>query len=80
MEEQKEQKVITNPIKAIRAFCVECCGGSPNEVKLCTAKGCQLYAFRHGKNPYRSKRTLTDEQKAEASERLRKARESKRAE
>ena len=72
-----DKKVITNPIKAIRAFCVDCCGGSAHEVSLCTSKNCQLYECRSGKNPYRSKRELTEEQKAAASERLRLAREKK---
>ena len=75
----EEKKLITNPIKAIRAFCVECCGGSAHEVSLCPAKECQLYEFRFGKNPYRSKREMSEEQKAAASERLRLAREKKNA-
>lgn len=66
---------IKNPVKAIRAFCIDCCGGSPNEVKLCTAPNCVLYPFRFGKNPYRTKRELTEEQKAVAAERLARARE-----
>lgn len=68
---------IRNPVKAIRAFCVECCGGSSNEVKLCPATECQLYAFRFGKNPYRTKREMSEEQKAAAAERLRRARKQK---
>ena len=67
----------TNPVKAIRAFCVECCGGSTNEVKLCTSSRCMLFPFRFGRNPYRTKRELSDEQKVENAERLRKAREKK---
>jgi len=78
-EEKKEKKLITSPMKAIRAFCVECCGGSAHEVSLCPAKECQLYEFRFGKNPYRSKREMSEEQKAAASERLRLAREKKNA-
>ena len=30
-----EEKIITNPIKAIRAKCLDCSNGSPNEVTLC---------------------------------------------
>lgn len=37
------------PIKAIRLFCLECCGGSSNEVKLCPSTTCSLYPFRLGK-------------------------------
>ena len=75
-----EKKPITNPVKAIRAFCLECVGGSPYEVDKCPCSDCQLFPFRHGKNPFRTKRELTDEQKAVMAERLAKARESKLAE
>ena len=75
MMNKSEENVITNPVKAIRAFCIDCCGGSSNEVKLCTAPKCALYPFRLGKNPYRTKRVMTDEQRAEATERLAKARQ-----
>jgi len=68
---------IKNPVKAIRAFCIDCCGGSYNEVKLCTAPNCALYPFRLGKNPYRTKREMTEEQRIAAAERLAKAREKK---
>lgn len=66
---------IRNPAKAIRAFCLECCGGRSSDVRDCTSSRCPLKPFRFGKNPYRAKRVLTDEQKAAARERLRKARE-----
>lgn len=72
-----EKKPITNPVKAIRAYCLSCVGGSSNEVKLCPVESCELYAFRFGKSPYRTKRVLTDEQKATMAERLKKAREAK---
>lgn len=67
----------TNPVKAIRQFCLECCGGSSAEVKSCPSINCNLYAFRLGKNPYRSKRVLTDEQKEAAKVRLAEARKKK---
>lgn len=70
-------KNATSPLKAIRLFCVECCGGSSNEVKLCPSEKCALHNFRFGKNPFRAKRELSDEQRAKAAERLRKAREHK---
>ena len=75
--EIEDGKPITNPVKAIRAFCIDCCGGSSNEVKLCTAPKCVLYPFRLGKNPYRAKRELTEEQRAAAAEHLAKARQNK---
>ena len=62
------------PMKAIRAKCLDCCCGSSNEVRLCTAESCPLHPFRLGKNPYRAKRELTDEQKATLAERLHKNR------
>lgn len=67
----------TNPVKAIRTFCLKCCGDSPTDVKFCNSKNCALYAFRFGKNPYRKKRELTDEQKKAAAARLATARERK---
>lgn len=59
-----------NPVKAIREWCLQCCGDSPTAVKECGAPDCALYHFRFGKNPYRTKRELTDEQKAALAERL----------
>ena len=67
-------EIITNPVKAIRAKCLDCCCGQANEVKLCPCPDCPLYPFRFGKNPYRQKRELTEEQKAAMAERLQKAR------
>lgn len=75
--ETVDGKPIQNPVKAIRAFCIDCCGGSSNEVKLCTAPNCVLYPFRLGRNPFRTKRIMTDEQRAAATERLAKARQNK---
>lgn len=60
--------MITSPLKAIRQFCLECCGGSAWEAKRCAAHNCRLYEFRLGKNPY-LRRVLTEEQRAEASRR-----------
>ena len=39
------------PIKSIRAYCIECQGGSFKEVRLCTLRDCPLYAYRMGKRP-----------------------------
>lgn len=66
----------TNPVKAIRDFCLYCCG-SHAEVKLCPSKKCPLYAFRFGKNPYRAKREMSEEQKQAAANRLAEARKKK---
>lgn len=48
-----EDKKQTNPTKVIREKCLDCCCGSANEVKLCTAERCPLWPWRMGKNPYR---------------------------
>ena len=66
-----------NPTKAIRAKCLDCCCGQASEVKKCPAEHCPLYPFRFGKNPFRQKRELTDEQRQIAAERLKAARERK---
>lgn len=73
-----EEKRITNPIKAIRAKCLDCCCGSSSEVELCTCTGCALYPFRRGRNPYRAKPELSEEEKARRAELARKAREIQR--
>ena len=65
-----EDNVITNPVKAIKAKCIDCCCGSQREVKLCTAKECALYPFRMGRNPYRKKKELTEEQREALVSRL----------
>jgi hypothetical protein len=53
-EDGKRPKSTRNPVKAIRAFCLECVCGSPREVELCVSPECPLYPFRLGKNPYRA--------------------------
>ena len=62
------------PMKAIRSKCLDCCCGSSNEVRLCTAESCALHPFRLGKNPNIKPRELTDEQRATLAERLHKNR------
>lgn len=39
------------PMKAIRANCLDCCGGSPKEVRLCPSAKCPLYPYRLGHRP-----------------------------
>lgn len=65
------------PLSAIKAFCVDCLGGQPRLVKDCTAKNCPLYPYRTGHNT-NSKRTMTEEQRQMAAERLKQAREAKK--
>lgn len=39
------------PMKAIRAKCIECSGGSKSEVRHCPVNHCTLWAYRLGKRP-----------------------------
>lgn len=65
------EMTIKSPLKAIRHYCLECCGGSSNEVALCPSTNCQLYAFRKGKNPYLT-RSMSDEDRQKAADRFKK--------
>lgn len=65
---------LTNPVKAIRAKCLDCSCQQPMEVKLCATTKCPLYPFRMGTNPYRAKRVMTEEQRERAAEQLSKFR------
>ena len=40
------------PLKAIRARCMDCCGGSRSEVRKCVALDCTSWPFRMAKNPF----------------------------
>ena len=59
-----------NPLKALRARCLDCCCGQASEVRKCTAVACPSWPFRMGVNPFRERRTLSAEQKRAATERL----------
>ena len=68
IQENQEKK---SPIKAIREKCIDCCGGSVYEVKLCPVTKCALHPFRFGKNPFCHRHVeLTDEQRKAIGERL----------
>ena len=67
---------ITNPIKAIRAYCLECSNGQTSEVKWCPREVCPLFPFRMGKNPYRQRREMTEEEKQVLADRLKEARKN----
>lgn len=66
-----------NPVKVIRAKCLDCCAGSAKEVDACPAEKCPLWRWRFGKNPYREKREMTEEQKAALKERMAKVNASR---
>lgn len=63
-----------NPLRAIREKCLDCSCQQPTEVKECPVKACALWPFRMGKNPYRTVKVLTPEQKAKSVEALARAR------
>lgn len=56
-------------LKVIREKCMDCCVGQPSEVRLCHLTECPLWPYRMGKNPFHG-RTMTDEQKKAATQRL----------
>lgn len=43
-----------SPLRALRLKCLDCCNGSPQEVRLCTVVDCPSWPFRMGKNPWRA--------------------------
>ena len=63
-----------NPVKAIRAKCLDCCYGQKSEVALCPSEDCALFQFRFGKNPFRAKREYSPEEKAAMAARLKDSR------
>lgn len=65
--------------EAIKGKCLECSCGDRNEVKNCLIPSCALYPFRLGKNPFRAKRELTEEQRQVCRDRFEKARVNKSA-
>ena len=69
-----------NPVKAIRAKCIDCCGGMMSMVQNCGIPSCPTYPFRFGKNPFRTKKEMSEEQREAVKERLAKSRKSKKKE
>ena len=67
-----ESNVNTNVLKAIRLKCLDCCCDSAYEVKLCPCEKCPLHPFRFGKNPYRTKKEYTEEEKKAMADRFKK--------
>ncbi|MFW6162805.1 MAG: hypothetical protein ACODAJ_08525 [Planctomycetota bacterium] len=45
----KGRKARRTPLRALRAYCLECCCGSAKEVRLCPATGCPLWPWRMGR-------------------------------
>lgn len=74
---EEEVAKITNPLKAIKAKCYDCCAYQLNEVKLCPATRCPLWHFRFGNSPY-LKKELSEEKRKAIGQRLKEAREKKK--
>jgi hypothetical protein len=53
---------------AIRAYCLECSGGSAAEARKCVLTRCPLWPLRMGSNPCRAKSMLSDERKSQLRE------------
>ena len=66
-----------SPIKAIRAYCLDC-SDTPKNILNCHLKNCPLWEFRLGRNPF-IKRQMTEEHRAASAERLARARATKGA-
>ena len=46
------KEVNVTPLKAIKGYCYQCCGGYRGCVqKMCTETNCWLYPYRFGKDP-----------------------------
>ena len=74
VEEKTGEVKRMSPLRAIRKKCLDC-SGTWHEVKLCTVEKCPLYVFRLGKNPFRTKREYTEEEREALRVRLALARE-----
>jgi hypothetical protein len=59
-----------NPLKAIRAKCLDCCCGNAAEIRKCVAVDCALWPYRMSTNPFRKRRELSAAQKGERIQRF----------
>jgi hypothetical protein len=66
-------------LDALRARCLDCCAGSASEVRKCVAVECPSWPFRMGWNPWRERKELSVEQRAEMGARLAQSRAAKKA-
>ena len=53
IEEKKayDKGAVLRPAKAIRAKCIDCCGGSFVEVNRCPCITCAIWPYRMGRRP-----------------------------
>lgn len=61
--EKGEHEPLRSYLPTIRAYCLACCLKQPHEVAACPSSDCPLHPFRLGKNPYRTPRVLSEEQR-----------------
>ena len=47
-----------SPLKHIREFCLDCCCGSPKQVKYCSLTDCPIWPYRFGCKPKAAIRRL----------------------
>ena len=52
-----KEKELT-PLRAVKAWCRDCSGFQPKEVRLCPSSDCPLYQYRMGRNPRRRRQTV----------------------
>jgi hypothetical protein len=64
-------------IQSLRARCIDCCAGSPSEVRRCVSISCPSWPFRMGWDPWRDRRELTPEQKERQIGHLNRARQAR---
>ena len=51
---------ILDPLKAIRAKCIDCAGGSPKSVRYCPITNCKLWPYRFGIRPKTARKRFGD--------------------
>jgi hypothetical protein len=59
MQPETETASHSTPLRAARKHCLSCCGGISNEVRLCAASACPLWAHRFGKRPTAADKAAT---------------------
>jgi hypothetical protein len=64
-----------NPLRAIRAKCIDCCCGNAAEVRKCVATDCALWPFRLSANPFRKRGVLSEDERLSRVARLGRASE-----
>ena len=76
-EFNREVSENTNVLRAIKLKCLDCSTYNINEIKECPVKNCPLYPFRLGKNPFRKKKEISEEERNKLSERMKNLKRNK---